>query len=150
MNNFIKKILEYLALILVTGLMMFFLLKVSLGKFSDLTEINKSIKSVESATKSIKEDQSLIIIKIHELEETQNSLVKGIQKNNSLLKTNNAELVKLRKQYWALSKSSKQSSQPISRVSPKQKTTYSQTKYVSKPSIEFLDSIFYKRLKSDK
>ena len=117
MNDFLKKILEYLALISITGLMMFFILKLSLGRFSDLTEINKSIKSVESVTKSIQQDQSVIIIKLDELEKGQNLLSKNIQKNNNLLKSNNSELVKLRKQYWSLSKNYKQTSQPISRIS---------------------------------
>ena len=147
MNNILRKAVEYLSLISITGLMMFFVLKLSLGKFSDLTEINKSIKSVEKITNTLKEDQDSILIKIHNLEKTQDVLVKGIQKNNNLLKSNNSELTKLRRQYWSLS-------QPTSRVTtspkPKKVSPPVSSRYSKKPGIEFLDSVFYKRLKADK
>lgn len=153
MNNILRKAVEYLSLISITGLMMFFVLKLSLGKFSDLTEINKSIKSVEKITNTLKEDQDSILIKIHNLEKTQDVLVKGIQKNNNLLKSNNSELTKLRRQYWSLSKS-RYVSQPTSRVTtspkPKKVSPPVSSRYSKKPGIEFLDSVFYKRLKADK
>lgn len=149
MNNILKKAVEYLSLISITGLMMFFVLKLSLGKFSDLSEINKSIKSVEKVTNTLKEDQDSILIKINKLEKTQESLVKGIQKNNNLLKSNNAELTKLRKQYWSLSKS-RYVSQPVSKTSTRSKVQPVSYRNTTKPGIDFLDSVFYKRLKADK
>lgn len=149
MNNILKKAVEYLSLISITGLMMFFVLKLSLGKFSDLSEINKSIKSVEKVTNTLKEDQDSILIKINNLEKTQEFLVKGIQKNNNLLKSNNAELTKLRKQYWSLSKS-RYVSQPVSKSPTRSKVQPISYRYATKPGIDFLDSVFYKRLKADK